>query len=75
MTYVVDIKMLSSDDRYVHSFNVVIYRIQAERVLGVTYGLQMSDIDLLCSKEIQTTIMVKLNILTLNGEGLHRSKD
>ena len=31
--HVVDIKRLSADDRYVHSFKVVIYRKQAEKVM------------------------------------------
>ena len=31
--HVVDIKRLSTDDRYVHSFKVVIYRKQAEKVM------------------------------------------
>ena len=73
---VVDIERLSTDDRYVHSFKVVTYRKQAEMVMADAFGLRMSNVDLLYLKEKQLIIIMdKLNISTLNCEGLRRSKD
>ena len=71
--HVVDIKMLSTDDRYVHSFKVVIYRKHAEKVMEDDFW--PVDVDLLYSKEKQLIIIInKLNLSTLNCEGLRRSK-
>ena len=74
--HVVDIKRLSTDDRYVHSFKVVIYRKQAEKVMEDDFWPE----DVGCrpfvfqSKTINHKID-KLNISTLKCEGLRRSKD
>ena len=38
--HVVDIKRISTDDRYVHSFKVIIYRKQAEKVMEDAFWLE-----------------------------------
>ena len=72
----VDIKRLSTDDRYVHSFKVVIYRKQAEKVMEDDFWPEDVGCRPLYFKEKQLIIIMdKLNISTLNCEGLRRSKD